>query len=317
MLLGGGCAAPTPAAPTGLDVASGADGPAVWPATAADLQEGLLGSREVTAGFVPVTGTADEDGARAVFEGAGCEELARWLNIEKVPGSRMEATVALASGPQGAAAVEQLYAMDSPRAAAQVVDRYRRAAGRCTKITLSVAGAGTSTHPVRPISLVEVGDASFASGASAEAGDSFADQDIIHVVAHRGAVVIATTLMGADPSDAETVTQAAVDKVHHKLAGLDRPAPPQHRVAGECGPLRDHVGPEQHHNSGTALPPCNSRPSLFNSLDRQEGVILSDEYRYRDDQPRVLLWRQDLYRRRGRGNDAGLPDVHLPAHPHR
>lgn len=218
VLLGGGCAAPTLAAPTGVAAPGGAGVPAGWPVTAADLRGGLLGSEEVTAGFVPVAGAADEDGARAVFEGAGCEELARWLNTEELPGSRVEAAVALSSGPEGGAAAEQLFAMDSPRAAAQVVDRYRRAAQRCTKITLSVAGAGTSTYPVRPVSLAEVGDSSFANGVSAEGADSFADQDIVHVVAHSGAIVIAVTFMGATPGDAEKVTQAAVDKVHHKLA---------------------------------------------------------------------------------------------------
>jgi len=218
VMLGGGCAAPTTAAPTALATTGGADVSAAWPATAADLQKGLLGSEEATAGFVPVTGAADGDGARAVFKGAGCAELARWLNTEKLPGSRMEAAVALASSLEGGAAAEQLYAMDSPQAAAQVAHRHRRAARRCTKITLSVAGAGTSTYPVRPISLVEVGDASYAIEASAAAAGSFADQDIVHVVAHCGAVVIALTLMGADLSDAETVTRAAVDKVRHRLA---------------------------------------------------------------------------------------------------
>lgn len=217
VLLGGSCAAPTPAAPTGVAAPGGAGVPAGWPVTAADLRGGLLGSGEGVAGFVPAAGDADEDGARAVFEGAGCEELARWLNREELPGSRVEAAVALSSGSAGVAAAEQLSAMDSPRAAAQVVDRYRRAAERCTQITISVAGAGTSTCPVRPISVVEVGDSSFATGVSVGGPDSFADQDIVHVVAHSGAIVIAVTFMGATPGDAEKVTEAAVDKVHHKL----------------------------------------------------------------------------------------------------
>lgn len=219
VLLCAGCEASNTAAPADSAATGGAGVPAAaWPVTAAELREGLLGLEEVSASFEPVTGVADEDGARAVFEGAGCEELTRFLNAKKLPGSRAEAAVALSSGPEGGAAAEQLYAMDSPQAAAQVVDRYRREAAWCTKITLSVAGVGTSTFSVRPISLVEVGDGSFATGVSAASTDSFADQDIIQVVTHSGAVVIVVTFMGANPSDAETVTQAAVDKVHHKLA---------------------------------------------------------------------------------------------------
>jgi hypothetical protein len=200
--------------------------PAAWPITAADLHEGLLGSKEASAGFVSVTDVADEDGGRAVFEGTGCQELARWLNGKKMPGSRAEAAVALSNSTNGVAAAEQLSAMDSPYAAAQVVDRYRRAAKRCTTMTLSVAGAGTSASPVHPIPLVEVGDASFATRVSAASIDSFTDQDIIHVAAHAGPVVIAVTVLGANPSDAETVARAAVDRVRHKLADYKTPQPP-------------------------------------------------------------------------------------------
>lgn len=212
VLLAGGCALPD-TAPTGSTATGGTGAAAVRPVTDADLQSGLLGS-EVGAGFGPKTSAADEDGARAVFAGVGCEELARWLNAESVPGSRAEAAAPLSIGPGGGAAAEQLYAMDSAHAAAQVVDRYRRAASRCTEITLSVAGVGDSTCKVRPISMAPVGDASSATGVSAGETDGFADQDIIHVVTHSGTVVVAMTFMGAKPRDVETVTEAAVDKVH-------------------------------------------------------------------------------------------------------
>ena len=198
-----------------------APAPAAWPVTVADLRGGLLGSKEVSAGFMPVTGAVDEDGPRAEFAGAGCEELARLLNGGKLPGSGAEAAVALSSGPQGGAAVEQLHAMDSPEAAAQVVARYRREASRCREIRLSAAGAGASTFFVRPISSVDVGDASFATRGSAASSDGLVDHDFIQVTAHSGAVVVVMTLMGASPSDAETVTEAAVNRVHHKFAARE------------------------------------------------------------------------------------------------
>jgi hypothetical protein len=223
VLLGGGCAASEVAVSAALPASAGAavPTPAARPVTVAELRGGLLGLKEVAAGFMPVTGAGDEDGPRAVFGGAGCEELAQLLNARKLPGSRAEAAVALSSGLQGGAAVEQLHAMDSPKAAARVVDRYRRGASRCREITLSAAGAGSSTFFVRPISSVEVGDASFATRGSAASSDGPVDQDFIQVTAHSGAVVVVMTFMGASPSDAETVTEAAVNRVHHKLAARE------------------------------------------------------------------------------------------------
>jgi hypothetical protein len=232
VLLGAGCTAPDISVPTESGASGRAGVQAAWPVSAADLHDGLLGAEAASAGFVPVTSADDEDGARAVFKGAGCRELARWLNGEKMPGSRAEAAVALSSTADGGAAAEQLYAMDSPHAAAQVVDRYRRAAMRCTTITLSVAGVGTSVSPVHPISLVEEGDTSFATKVSAASADSFTGEDIIHVATHAGPIVIAVTVMGAHPSAAETVARAAVQRVRD-ISRTGTPQPPRpHQSAG-------------------------------------------------------------------------------------
>lgn len=216
VLFGAGCSGSRSAVPA--DRSSVGGWAPVRATTAEDLRAGLLGLEDVPAGFAPVTGTADEDGARAVFEGAGCRELVQLLNAEPMPGSRAHAAVALSKGSAGAAAAELLYTMDSSRAAAEVIDRHRRAASACTEVTLSVAGAGASTSAVRPISLVEVGDDSYMSEVRAGETDSFADQNIIQVIAHSGPVVIAVTLMGADREEAAAVTRAAVGKVHHTFA---------------------------------------------------------------------------------------------------
>jgi hypothetical protein len=217
VLVAGGCTGPVLAAPA-TPVGSGA----VAPVTSTELRNGLLPSGDAAAGLVPSSGHADEDGPRVVFEGVGCEELTRLLNAQKLPGSRAEAAAALSIGPEGVAAAEQLYAMDSPTVAQQVVQRYRRSVPGCLKITASVAGAGVSTLSVRPISLAEVGDGSFATVVSPTGDDGLADQDILQVVAHSEALVIAVTFMGASRADAETVTRAAVDKVRHEFA--DRPS---------------------------------------------------------------------------------------------
>lgn len=194
--------------------------------TSTDLRNGLLGSEDGVVGLAPVTGHADEDGARALFEGSGCEELTRLLNAQKLPGSRAEAAVALSVGPEGAAAAEQLYAMASPAAAGQVVERYRRSVLGCPEITLTVAGAGASAFPVRPVPLVEVGDASFATAVRSAGDQSLGGQDIVQVVAQSGALVIAVTLMGTSPGEAEQLARAAVHKVRHELA--DRHVLPAH-----------------------------------------------------------------------------------------
>lgn len=224
VLLGTGCQALTTAVPAAPPATGGATTPVVagsaaaGPATAAELRGVLLGSEDVPAGFAPVSGTADEDGGRAAFQGTGCEELARFLNAEKLPGSHADAAVSLSSGATGAAAAEQLYAMDSPEAAARAVDRYRRGAQKCKELTLSVQGARTSTSSVQPISLVEVGDASTATRMREVDADRSAGQDTIQLVSHSGSVVVAVTLMGAAPPDAETVAEAAVHKVRHLVA---------------------------------------------------------------------------------------------------
>ena len=224
VLLSTGCQVSTTAVPAAPPVTGGATAPAATglaaaePATAVELRRVLLGSEEAPAGFAPVSGTADEDGGRAVFQGAGCEELARLLNAEKLPGSRADAAASLSSGARGAAAAEQLYAMDSPEAAARAVDRYRRGAQTCKELTLSVQGARMSTSSVQPISLAAVGDASTATRMRDVDADGSAGQDVIQLVTHSGSVVVAVTLMGAAPSDAETVAQAAVHKMRHLVA---------------------------------------------------------------------------------------------------
>ena len=212
-LLLSGCAGSDPSVPA-VPVAGEAGGPV----TSTELRNGLLGSEEGAVGLAPVTGHADEDGARAVFGGSGCEELTRLLNAQKLPGSRAEAAVALSIGPEGAAAAEQLYAMASPKAAAQTVEQYRRSVLGCAQITLSFAGAGTATSLVRPIPLVELGDSSFATAVRSADDESLGGQDIVQVVAQSGALVIAVTLMGASSGDAEKVARAAVDKVRHEFA---------------------------------------------------------------------------------------------------
>lgn len=217
VLLGTGCQASSTAVPAAPPPTSSAVPMAAGPATAAELRGVLLGAEDGSTGFTPVIGTADEDGGRTVFQGDGCEELARFLNAEKLPGSRADAAVSLSSGAEGAAAAEQLYAMGSPKAAARVVDRYHRAAEGCGEITLSVDGAGASTSSVRPVSLVGVGDASSATRVRDGSADSSFDQDIIQLVSHSGSVVVAVTVVGAAPSDAETLARAAVHKVHHQL----------------------------------------------------------------------------------------------------
>ena len=193
------------------------------PVTPTELRDGLLDADQGAIGVVPLTGHADDDGGRAVFQGAGCEELTRLLNAEKLPGSRAEAAVALSIGPEGTAAAEQLYAMGSAEAAGKVVERYRRSVKECAEITLSVDGAGTSTSSVRPLPLVVVGDASFASAVRPADEESLAGHEVVQVVAHSGALVIAVTLMGASSDHAERVARAAVHKVRHELN--DRPGP--------------------------------------------------------------------------------------------
>ena len=211
-------ATPTPSATSSRSstpTPSPSPSPAAVRRTSAELKGALLSLKDLPAGF-EIDRSGGDDGTRMSSTTRSCAPLVRLMNSAGPQGSRAQAGRSFSGGQDGPYVDESLDAMGTPQAARAFVDTYRGAVKGCRTIKVRIPGVGSSLVDVREISFGTLGGDTFAARFRARRGplEGF---EIIQAGVQSGDVVLGTTVVGLDGTDAEAATDDAVQKAAKKL----------------------------------------------------------------------------------------------------
>lgn len=184
---------------------------AATPRTAAELKKALLELADLPSGFAIEPPTNAGAGPKASSTDPRCAAFVRLSNAEIPPGGKAHAEISFSGGQSGPYIDETLDALASSEGVATLQAQYKTAIASCTKVTLSVPGAGTSVVTVRPVSPPAYGDAPVAARMNASGGP-LDGMEITVVTTGIGDTVASLSFVSATPDDIDGATSASVDK---------------------------------------------------------------------------------------------------------
>jgi hypothetical protein len=186
------------------------------PRTAAELKKALLELSDLPSGFAVEPPSNSGGGPKASSTDPRCAAFVRLSNADTAPGGKAHAEISFSGGQSGPFIDEALDAFADPRKVAALQAQSKAAIASCSKVTLSVPGAGTSVVTVRPVSPPAYGDTPVAARMNATGG-TLDGLEITVVTTGVGDTVAALSFVGATPDDIDGATSAAVDKATQLL----------------------------------------------------------------------------------------------------
>lgn len=189
---------------------------AAAPHTAADLKKALLELTDLPSGFAIEPPSNAGGNPKATSTDPRCAAFVRLSNADSAPGGKAHAEVSFSGGQSGPFIDESLDALAGRQQVADLLAQSKAAIAGCTKVTLSVPGAGTSVVTVRPVSPPAYGDSPVAARMNATGGslDGF---EMTQVMTGVGDTVVSLGFVGASPDDIDGGTSASVDKATQVL----------------------------------------------------------------------------------------------------
>lgn len=206
----------SPTSTTASVTSSSSTTQAAAPRTAAQLKKALLELADLPSGFAVEPPTNAGAGPKASSTDPRCAAFVRLSNADTPPGGKAHAEISFSGGQSGPYIDETLDSLASPKGVATLQAQYKTAISSCTKVTLSVPGAGTSVVTVRPVSPPAYGDAPVAARMNASGGP-LDGLEITVVTTGVGDTVATLSFVGATPDDIDGATSASVDKATQLL----------------------------------------------------------------------------------------------------
>ena len=185
--------------------------------TKAELTRALLDRRDLPAGFtVEPDEPGDGGGLDLTSKDPRCAALVRLLKTDTAPGSKATVSRSLSRGQQPPFIDESLDAMGSAGAVATLQTSFRAAVAACPKVTLTIAGQGTSSMSVRKVAAPQEGTGPFAARFTAIGGGL---NGLVVTVVTTGVddVVLSMAFIATAPADIAGATRLAVDKAERVL----------------------------------------------------------------------------------------------------
>jgi hypothetical protein len=208
----------TPPATSSSTPSSTSSSKATTVRTATELKKALLDRRDLPPGFTVEPEQAGDDGGMDVTsEDPKCAALVRLLKTDTAPGSKATAARSLSRGQQPPFIDESLDAMGSAGAVATLQTSFRAAVASCPKVTLTIAGQGTSSMSVRKVTPPQEGTGPFAVRFTA-AGGPLNGLVLTMVTTGVDDAVLAMTFIATAPADIAGATHLAVDKAERVLS---------------------------------------------------------------------------------------------------
>lgn len=186
------------------------------PRTAAELKKALLELSDLPSGFAIEPPSNSGGGPKASSTDPRCAAFVRLSNADTAPGGKAHAEISFSGGQSGPFIDEGLDAFAGAAKVAALQAASKAAIASCSKVTLSVPGAGTSVVTVRPVSPPAYGDTPVAARMNATGG-TLDGLEITVVTTGIGDTVASLSFVGATPDDIDGATSAAVDKATQLL----------------------------------------------------------------------------------------------------
>ncbi len=186
------------------------------PRTAAELKKALLELSDLPSGFAIEPPSNSGGGPKASSTDPRCAAFVRLSNADTAPGGKAHAEISFSGGQSGPFIDEALDAFAGAAKVAALQAESKAAIASCSKVTLSVPGAGTSVVTVRPVSPPAYGDTPVAARMNATGG-TLDGLEITVVTTGVGDTVASLSFVGATPDDIDGATSAAVDKATQLL----------------------------------------------------------------------------------------------------
>jgi hypothetical protein len=185
--------------------------------TKAQLTKALLELADLPSGFALVPDDPSDASVKPFSsKDPKCKTLVKYLNANEAPGSKVSVTRSFSGGQEGPDIDFGLDAMGSSKNVLKLQSTYKAAVNSCKKVTLRVAGQGSSPMGVEEISAPQFGDQPFAFRLTGLSGPQ-EGREVSAVTAGVNDVILSVFINAGQPGELDQATQEAVGKAKEIL----------------------------------------------------------------------------------------------------
>jgi hypothetical protein len=187
--------------------------------TKAQLTKALLVLADLPSGLSVVPEDPSDASAKPFSsKDAKCKTLVKYLNADVAPGSTVSVTRSFSAGQEGPDIDYGLDAMGDAKKVLALQSAYRAAVNSCKKVTLKVAGQGTSSMGVEEISAPKFGEHPFAFRLTGISGPQEGGEATAAITGVND-VILSVFIYAGQPGELDGATKLAVDKAKKVLGG--------------------------------------------------------------------------------------------------
>jgi hypothetical protein len=186
--------------------------------TDAELVKALLEPKDLPTGFSLTPDDPNDEGVTPFSaQSSKCKTLVKYLNADKAPGSKATAHRSFSGSQEGPYIDFSLDSMGTSKAVSQLQSSYKDAVRSCKKLTMKVAGQGSSPMAVEEIKAPPFGEGPFAFKLTGTSGP-FEGREFTTATTGVGDVILAVGILAGQEGELDAATEAAVGKARPVLA---------------------------------------------------------------------------------------------------